>query len=96
MAEELRFEEAAALRDRVLELKGEKVQKGIGGLRRKPRGKRGAPAKSMRAAEAPAPPKLSGHDMHSSPRSARSRQKDCATSRSAGSSVNAPRNPVGT
>jgi excinuclease ABC subunit B len=55
MAEELRFEEAARLRDRILELKGEKVTRGIGGLRVK-RGKRAAPMKSMRgAAEAAAP-----------------------------------------
>jgi excinuclease ABC subunit B len=55
MADELRFEEAARLRDRILELKGEKVDRGIGGLRVK-RGKRAAPARSMRgAAEAAAP-----------------------------------------
>ena len=51
----MEFEEAAALRDRILELKGEKVSRGIGGLRVK-RGKRAAPLKSMRgAAEAAAP-----------------------------------------
>jgi excinuclease ABC subunit B len=55
MADELRFEEAAQLRDKALELKGGKVvERGIGGLRKK-RGKRGAPGKAMRGAEAPAP-----------------------------------------
>jgi len=54
-AEELRFEEAADLRDKILELKGEPKGQGIGGLRRKPRGKRGAPAKADRGMEAPAP-----------------------------------------
>jgi excinuclease ABC subunit B len=55
LAEELRFEEAAGLRDRILELKGgEKAERGIGGLRKK-RGKRSAPAKSLRGAAAPLP-----------------------------------------
>ena len=63
LADELRFEEAANLRDRILELKGEaRPQRGIGGLR-KMRGKRAAPAKALRlpprpgllAAEEPAP-----------------------------------------
>jgi len=48
MADELRFEEAAQLRDRILELKGEaKPQRGIGGLRKK-RGRRAAPGKAER------------------------------------------------
>ena len=52
-ADELRFEEAAALRDRILELKGgKKVERGIGGLRKK-RNKRSAPSKSMRGESAP-------------------------------------------
>ncbi|HYG74885.1 MAG TPA: excinuclease ABC subunit UvrB [Planctomycetota bacterium] len=56
-ADELRFEEAAHLRDKILELKGEKVpDRGIGGLRKKKsRGPRGAPAKADRGMEAPAP-----------------------------------------
>ena len=40
--------------------------------------------------EAPRPPHSSGQAMHSSPRSASSRQNCWATSRSAGSSVKAP------
>ena len=58
MADELRFEEAAQLRDRILELKGEYVTRGIGGMRvkRGGRNKRAAPERSMRgAAEAAAP-----------------------------------------
>ena len=58
VADELRFEEAAQLRDRILELKGERVTRGIGGLRLKrgARNRRAAPDKSMRgAAEAAAP-----------------------------------------
>ena len=55
MAEELRFEEAAELRDKILLLKGEKVERGIGGLRQRRRGARGAPAKADRGMEAPAP-----------------------------------------
>jgi hypothetical protein len=56
LAEELRFEEAAELRDRILELKGEALpQRGIGGLRRKKRSPRGVPAKAERGMEAPAP-----------------------------------------
>ncbi|MFH0939998.1 MAG: excinuclease ABC subunit UvrB [Planctomycetota bacterium] len=43
LADDLHFEEAAQLRDKILELKGEPVTKhGIGGLRKK-RGKRGVP-----------------------------------------------------
>ncbi len=53
LADELRFEEAAALRDKILELKGGKrVERGIGGLRKK-RNKRSAPSKSMRGEAAP-------------------------------------------
>ena len=53
LADELRFEEAASLRDRILELKGgTKADRGIGGLRKK-RTKRSAPAKSMRGEAAP-------------------------------------------
>ena len=56
LAEELRFEEAAELRDRILQLKGEALpQRGIGGLRRKKRSPRGVPAKAERGMEAPAP-----------------------------------------
>ncbi|HLX63251.1 MAG TPA: excinuclease ABC subunit UvrB [Planctomycetota bacterium] len=52
MAEELRFEEAARLRDRILDLKGEKkIERGIGGLRRK-RNKRATVPKSMRGTAA--------------------------------------------
>ncbi len=48
-ADELRFEEAAALRDKILDIKGEKkVVQGIGGLRKK-RGKRSLPAKAAAA-----------------------------------------------
>jgi len=56
-AEELRFEDAAQLRDKILRLKGEKVpERGIGGLRSKrSRNKRGPPAKADRGMEAPAP-----------------------------------------
>jgi len=39
LAEELRFEEAAELRDKILTLQGQKVERGIGGLKRK-RGRR--------------------------------------------------------
>ncbi|HEY3320070.1 MAG TPA: excinuclease ABC subunit UvrB [Planctomycetota bacterium] len=56
LAEELRFEEAAQLRDEILKLKGEQVpQRGIGGLRKKHRGPFGAPSKAERGMEAPAP-----------------------------------------
>ena len=56
MADELRFEEAAQLRDEVLTLRGEKVERGIGGLRgKKRRGPRSGPAKADRGMEAPAP-----------------------------------------
>ncbi|MCK6473085.1 MAG: excinuclease ABC subunit UvrB [Planctomycetes bacterium] len=58
MAAELRFEEAAELRDRILEVQGQKVERGIGGLRssrKKRRGARAAPAQSIRGMEAPAP-----------------------------------------
>ena len=56
LAEGLRFEEAADLRDRILQLKGEALpQRGIGGLRRKKRSPRGVPAKAERGMEAPAP-----------------------------------------
>jgi excinuclease ABC subunit B len=57
MAEELRFEEAAAIRDRILKLQGQKIpDRGIGGLRKKAkRGMRAAPAKGDRGMEAPAP-----------------------------------------
>ena len=52
VAEELRFEEAAQIRDRILELKGEKrIERGIGGLRKK-RGKRASLPKSMRGTAA--------------------------------------------
>jgi len=56
-ADELRFEEAAHLRDELLKVKGEIVpDRGIGGLRRKKgRGSRGAPDKADRGMEAPAP-----------------------------------------
>jgi excinuclease ABC subunit B len=55
MAEELRFEEAAALRDRILKLQGKAVpDRGIGGLRKK-RGRTAPPAKADRGMEAPAP-----------------------------------------
>ena len=54
LAEQLRFEEAAELRDKILELQGKKVERGIGGLRRKKRGPRSAPSKAMRGMEAPA------------------------------------------
>jgi excinuclease UvrABC nuclease subunit len=53
LAEDLRFEEAAQLRDRILELQGQKVARGIGGLKRKPR--RSYPDKAQRGMEAPAP-----------------------------------------
>jgi excinuclease ABC subunit B len=54
LADELRFEEAAQLRDKILELKGEKpAERGIGGLRKKRR--RGAPDKALRGQEAPPP-----------------------------------------
>jgi excinuclease ABC subunit B len=53
LAEELRFEEAAELRDRILELQGQKIERGIGGLKRKPR--RSYPGKALRGMEAPAP-----------------------------------------
>ncbi len=55
LATELRFEEAAALRDRILELQGQKVEsKGgvLSGLRKK---RRGAPSQAERGREAPAP-----------------------------------------
>ncbi len=53
LADELRFEEAAGLRDKILDLKGEKKpERGIGGLRKK-RGKRGAPANARRGESAP-------------------------------------------
>ncbi|MCY3023267.1 MAG: excinuclease ABC subunit UvrB [Planctomycetota bacterium] len=56
LAEELRFEEAAELRDRILELQGKKApERGIGGLRRKKRSPWGAPAKADRGMEAPPP-----------------------------------------
>jgi excinuclease ABC subunit B len=55
LAEQLRFEEAAILRDKILELQGQRVQRGIGGLRHKPRLPSGVPGKSMRGMEAPAP-----------------------------------------
>jgi excinuclease ABC subunit B len=55
LAEELRFEEAAELRDRILELQGKKVERGIGGLRRKKRGPYATPTKADRGMEAPAP-----------------------------------------
>ncbi|MBE7464615.1 MAG: excinuclease ABC subunit UvrB [Planctomycetes bacterium] len=57
LAGELRFEEAADLRDKILQLQGQPVERGIGGLRksRKKRGARAAPAQSMRGMEAPAP-----------------------------------------
>ena len=55
MAEELRFEEAAALRDKILKLQGKNVpDRGIGGLRKK-RGRSAPPAKADRGMEAPAP-----------------------------------------
>ncbi|MGD0090428.1 MAG: helicase-related protein, partial [Planctomycetota bacterium] len=55
LAEELRFEEAAELRDRILELEGQaRPQPGIGGLRRKKRTPRGVPAKAEHGMEAPA------------------------------------------
>jgi len=55
MAEELRFEEAAKLRDKILQLQGKSVpDRGIGGLRKK-RGRRAPPAKADRGMEAPAP-----------------------------------------
>ena len=46
--------------------------------------------------EAPRPPQRSGQAMHSRPRSASMRQNRCAVSRSAGSSVKAPRKSGGT
>jgi excinuclease ABC subunit B len=53
LADELRFEEAGALRDQILELKGgAKAARGLGGLRKK-RGKRAAPAKPLRLTPAP-------------------------------------------
>ena len=55
LADELRFEEAADLRDKILTLKGENVDRGIGGLRARKRGKLGAPSKADRGMEAPAP-----------------------------------------
>ncbi|MBI3831457.1 MAG: excinuclease ABC subunit UvrB [Planctomycetes bacterium] len=55
LAEELRFEEAAELRDKILELQGQKVDRSLGGLRRKKRGARAAPSQADRGMEAPAP-----------------------------------------
>jgi excinuclease ABC subunit B len=55
LAAELRFEEAAVLRDKILTLQGQAVTQGIGGLRRKPRGRRAAPDRAMRGMEAPPP-----------------------------------------
>ena len=61
-ADELRFEEAAQLRDKILELKGgAKPQRGIGGLRRKP-GKRSGPPKAARAFGAPMPGLMAAED----------------------------------
>jgi excinuclease ABC subunit B len=60
MAGELRFEEAAKLRDHILQLQGKNVpDRGIGGLRKK-RGRKAAPAKADRGMEAPAPYGKSG------------------------------------
>jgi hypothetical protein len=56
MASELRFEEAAAIRDRILELQGQTRPPGLPGLRpAKRRGPHASPSKSMRGMEAPAP-----------------------------------------
>ncbi|MCW8130668.1 MAG: excinuclease ABC subunit UvrB [Planctomycetota bacterium] len=55
LAEELRFEEAADLRDRILQLQGQKVDRSLGGLKRKKRGARAAPSQADRGMEAPAP-----------------------------------------
>ena len=55
LAGELRFEEAAELRDKILELQGRKVDRGLGGLRKKRRGARAAPSHAERGMEAPAP-----------------------------------------
>jgi excinuclease ABC subunit B len=53
LAEELRFEEAAELRDKILELEGKKAERGIGGLKRKQRGRRAPPPKAEHGMEAP-------------------------------------------
>jgi len=55
LAGELRFEEAADLRDKILELQGQKVDRSLGGLKRKKRGMRAAPSQADRGMEAPAP-----------------------------------------
>lgn len=62
LAEELRFEEAAQLRDKILELKGvAKPERGIGGLRKK-RGKRAGPPKAQRGQFAPLPGLMAAED----------------------------------
>lgn len=62
LAEELRFEEAARIRDHILELKGAaKPERGIGGLRKK-RGRRAAPPKAQRGQFAPLPSLLAAEE----------------------------------
>jgi excinuclease ABC subunit B len=55
LAEDLRFEEAAQLRDRILELQGQKLGLQLGTLGRKPKGRRRYPDNALRGMEAPAP-----------------------------------------
>ncbi len=55
LAEDLRFEDAAQLRDRILALQGQKVELRLGGPRRTSKGRRRNPDHAMRGMEAPAP-----------------------------------------
>jgi len=55
LADDLRFEEAAQLRDRILKLQGQKLGKTLGALGRKPKGRRRYPDRALRGMEAPAP-----------------------------------------
>ena len=55
LADDLRFEEAAQLRDRILKLQGQKLGTTLGALGRKPKGRRRYPDRALRGMEAPAP-----------------------------------------